>query len=330
MNKQPKTTYIFGAGASFHAGYPFVRTMGSQLLAWMRTPRPTSYFDYIGSADFLETRFGDDIENLFNCMQAEISRRQPGYSLLATVHRPCLIEAMRQWFADIHRQQTAAAYEGFAVHVVQPGDTIVTFNYDVSLDSKLRQSGKWAIGDGYGFRVEGLPMGSKVKLLKLHGSIHWLAPLFGGRPSGTISPSGPFGSRPVFGTDDLTALGYSGFSDPCFKRPSAAALPLILPINRKQFYFDTNLGRQWETFWSRMWRSAKRALQKSERIVICGYGMYPIDCRGRNLLLKGRLEGEIEVCCGSESTRIVQELRDEGLAAHEAEQTYFEQWVSAQ
>ena len=48
-----------------------------------------------------------------------------------------------------------------------PGDTVITFNYDVSLDSKLRQSGKWAIGDGYGFRVEGLPTGSTVRLLKM-------------------------------------------------------------------------------------------------------------------------------------------------------------------
>lgn len=79
-----------------------------------------------------------------------------------------------------------------------------------------------------------------------------------------------------------------------------------------------------------MWRSAKRALQTSERIVVCGYGMYPIDRRGRNLLLRGKLEGDIEICCGSNSTRIVQELRDRGRRVREAEQTYFEQWVSAQ
>ena len=87
---------------------------------------------------------------------------------------------------------------------------------------------------------------------------------------------------------------------------------------------------QWERFWSRMWRSAKRTLQSSERIVVCGYGMYPIDRRGRNLLLKGALAGDIEVCCGGESPRIVQELRDHGRRVRQADQTYFEQWVSAQ
>jgi hypothetical protein len=330
MGKQGRTTFVLGAGASAHAGYPFVKTMGTQLLAWMRMPRDTVYFNFAESADFLEERFGANIENLFNGVQMEIDARQPGYSDFANVYRPCLTEAMRQWFADIHRQQPALAYERFATEVVEPGDRVITFNYDVSLDSKLRQSGKWDVGDGYGFRVQGLPTGSTVKILKLHGSINWLAILFGGMQSGIVPATGPMGLRPVFGTDDLAALGYIGLSDACFTRPSAAVRPLVLPTYKKQFFFDTNLGRQWEGFWSQRWRSAKRALESSARIVVCGYGMYPIDRRGRNLLLKGTLAGDVEVCCGGESARIVQELRDHGRRARQGDQIYFEEWVSAQ
>lgn len=99
---------------------------------------------------------------------------------------------------------------------------------------------------------------------------------------------------------------------------------------RSSSFFDTNLGRQWEGFWSHRWRSAKRALESSARIVVCGYGMYPIDRRGRNLLLKGTLAGDVEVCCGGESARIVQELRDHGRRARQGDQIYFEEWVSAQ
>jgi hypothetical protein len=69
VGKQHRTTYILGAGASAHAGYPFVRTMGAQLLAWMRLPRETLYYDFAESAGFLEERFGDSIENLFNGLQ---------------------------------------------------------------------------------------------------------------------------------------------------------------------------------------------------------------------------------------------------------------------
>lgn len=201
--------------------------MGAQLLEWMRVPRDTFSFNFAESADFLEERFGDNIEDLFNGVQMEIDGRQPGYSVFADFYRPCLIEAMRQWFADIHRLEPALAYERFAAEVVKPGDTVITFNYDISLDSKMRRSEKWAIGDGYGFRVESLPTGSTVRILKLHGSINWLAILFGGMPSGIIPASGPFGSRPVFGTDDLTALGYPGLTDPRFTRPSGAIQPLV-------------------------------------------------------------------------------------------------------
>jgi hypothetical protein len=257
-------------------------------------------------------------------VQAEINKRNIGYGVLVNFHRTCLIEAMRQWFADIHRQHPAASYEAFASQIVKPGDEIITFNYDLSLDSKMRQSGKWSIGDGYGFAAEGLPTGSTVKILKLHGTINWLAAMFVGAGGGV------FGKRPVFTDPDLTALGYLNLSDSLFPRPfSAACPPLVLPTNRKQFFFDTNLGREWDWFWDRLWRAARRAVRTSERIVICGYGMYPVDRRGCNLLLKSDLAGDVEVCCGGESARIVQQLRDHGRRAYQAGQTKFEDWVSA-
>jgi len=68
----------------------------------------------------------------------------------------------------------------------------------------------------------------------------------------------------------------------------------------------------------------------SEKIAICGYGMYPIDRRGCNLLLKGELVGDIEVCCGADSGRIVEQLRQHGRKANHAKQVFFEDWVSAQ
>lgn len=63
---------------------------------------------------------------------------------------------------------------------------------------------------------------------------------------------------------------------------------------------------------------------------MCGYGMYPIDRRGCNLLLSGDVAAEIEVCSGGESARIAQQLRERGRNARVAEQTHFEDWVSSQ
>jgi hypothetical protein len=308
--------------------------MGGQLLMWMREQQPCGWFDFADSADFLEQQFGNNIEDLFNGVQREIDARRPGYSLYADVHRPCLIAATREWFAHINRTVPAAIYELFASEVVSAGDHIVTFNYDVALDSKLRAAGKWNVGDGYGFAAEGLSTGSTVKILKLHGSINWFAVLFGGLTSGQMAriSGGALGSRPAFPNDDLAALGYSPeVQDPVFPRTGAAVIPpLILPTSRKQFFFQSNLGREWEWFWDRLWRAARRAVRTSDRVVICGYGMYPIDRRGCNLLLSGEIAGEIEVCCGTDSARIVQELRNRGRHTRIADQILFQDWVKAQ
>jgi hypothetical protein len=66
MDNISSTTFVIGAGASLHAGYPFVKSMGAELLAWMRLPREAVYLDFANTADFIEEEFGDNIERIFN------------------------------------------------------------------------------------------------------------------------------------------------------------------------------------------------------------------------------------------------------------------------
>jgi hypothetical protein len=147
-----------------------------------------------------------------NGMEQVIGRGTTERVLIANCYKPAFIQAMREWFAEIHQNNHAAAYREFAERIVQPGDSVITFNYDVALDAKLREARKWEIGDGYGFKVEGLPSHSPVNVLKVHGSMNWLALLFGG-------------SRPAFTDDTLTALGYEGLVDPWNPRGGSTAIP---------------------------------------------------------------------------------------------------------
>ena len=306
--------------------------MGIGLLQWMRSFNSQPDSIYPETAAWLNNRFGENIEAIFNGLDGMIRRGGVDRAISANVHKPALVQAMREWFDHIHRSNSAHAYGEFASRIVQPGDRVVSFNYDVSLDAKLRESGKWDVGDGYGFAAEGFPRGSTVKLLKLHGSINWWAVLFGGRASGcfSLSSRGATGYRPVLTPSDLESLGYSGLIDPLYPSNTPATVPpMIFPTNRKQFFFATSLGREWKGFWDRLWRAAHRLVRSSDRVVICGYGMFPIDRRGCNLLLTGELPAEIEVCSASESERIVRQLRDHGRNARSARQGYFEDWVSA-
>ena len=74
MSSQGGTTFILGAGASLHAGYPFVASMGAHLFEWMRRPREAIFFDFAECADALEERFGNNIEGVLKGIDAEIKR----------------------------------------------------------------------------------------------------------------------------------------------------------------------------------------------------------------------------------------------------------------
>ena len=332
-----KTTYVMGAGASKDAGYPLARAMGSDLFGWMEKHKPNG--DFHAAATALKKMFGlgDDIEVLLTKIDEFLSRataeQWQARERLANHYKPALIEALRQWFIEI-RQRPADSYEQFAEGIVQDGDSIISFNYDVALDRQLKRAGLWKLGDGYGFEVEGFETGSQVVLLKLHGSINWLASLFGGVTSGpfAVQRDRAMGDRPVFCELEIDFLGYENEADCKFPRGGTAGLvPLILPTACKKFYFETNLGRQWEGFWNSLWNRAANALAGSRRIVICGYSLLPVDKRACELLLTNKSTScRIEVCCGNDSESIVQRLQAAGHDAHTTDKQYFGEWVQHQ
>lgn len=325
-----KTTYVMGAGASKDAGYPLARAMGSDLFRWMNEHEPVGIYDFQKTAKVIKEMFGsdDDIEILLTKID-----ELPEQRALAADLRNALIEALRQWFIQI-RQRPADSYELFTQGIVQDGDSIISFNYDVALDRQLKRAGLWKLGDGYGFEVEGFETGSQVDLLKLHGSINWLASLFGGVTSGPFAVQGDraMGNRPVFCDLEIGFLGYENEADRKFPRAGTAGLvPLILPTACKKFYFETNLGRQWEGFWNSLWNRAANALAGSKRIVICGYSLLPVDKRACELLLTNKSTScRIEVCCGNDSENIVQRLQAAGHDAHTTGKQYFGEWVKHQ
>ncbi len=335
-----KTTYVLGAGASRHIGYPFAQDMGKELFKWMGEHRD-SPIDYPGAVKLTEQLFGEteDFEGLLTILQKCIEEFEDGTAeqrqirtLIGNSILPPLTHAIREWFGEIQRRPSEP-YRTFARRVVTQGDFIVTFNYDVSLDSELRSSGNWHLGDGYGFPVEGFPEGSPVVLFKLHGSTNWLAPLFGGRRGASaVGNSGALGARPVIPDNEIEYLGYQGVVDKAFPRCGTPALPvMILPTRAKEFFFDTNLGREWEDFWDCLWEKAGDALEQSDRVCICGYSLQTVDQRAFQLLTtRGRKDSEVQVCCGGDTRRVADLFRGLGYKqTFEAAPRLFEEWVAA-
>jgi hypothetical protein len=103
---------------------------------------------------------------------------------------------------------------------------------------------------------------------------------------------------------------------------------MILPARCKQFFVETSLGRRHERFWDGLWSQAAEALKYSEKVVICGYSVPEYDQRACDLLLKGNYLASIEVCCGEDTERVVEKLRERGRNAHGANEHKFDGWLN--
>jgi len=318
--------------------------MAAKLLQWMKRPTrdPSSYAArYPSVARFLEESFSpiENVEDLVTAIQTLIQDYENGTqeqraqrSRVASAYG-VLQNAVRDWFGEIQRGTAldSPAYRDFAANIVAPGDCIITFNYDVSLERELRRAGKFEIGDGYGFTMEGLPGETKTRVLKLHGSTSWLALLFGGSTGFSSFQPGSTLSRPVIGTNELSFLEYTDVVDPRFRSGGAALPVMIFPARSKDFYFDVNTGTEYVGFWDELWEEAKAALQSTSRVVICGYSLSEVDKRAREMLLNApKKAAEIVVASGVPDTeRIVKAYRDAGYTkVAAADEILFHNWVS--
>jgi hypothetical protein len=169
------TVYVFGAGASFDAGYPLCSALGSKLLAFMCE----SINPWIRAAgEFFQDRFGEspNLEDMITAIESRIESLKGSSDLSGRTergrfanHRGSLAAALREFFGTI-RSERSGSYSIFARSIVRRRDTIVTFNYDDALDRELRSFGIWNVSSGYGFPFGSEEEPSQVVLLKLHGS----------------------------------------------------------------------------------------------------------------------------------------------------------------
>lgn len=333
-------TYIFGAGASKHAGYPLASSLGKELQEWLSRRANPSPGD-LNLQEFLSTlpvdiNFEDELEKfqlLIGLDETTLSPEQRRERATVAQHMSHLKTVLRAWFSELGGSN-ANAYRDFSKRIVKAGDAIITFNYDVAIELVLRKQNLWELSDGYGFQIQGFLHRSPIEILKLHGSVSWLAIPFGGqRGFFQFNPGSTLGSRPVITPYDCKAFGYTDRTDPEWPENRAAAIsPLILPARSKQFFFQTSSGIEWTEFWDKLWEKASEKLKASDHIFICGYSLPTADERARELLFTSiNKDTKVEVSCGNDSSRIVDELKSRGISkAHISRKTLFEEWVASQ
>jgi hypothetical protein len=335
-------TFIFGAGASLHAGYPLASDLWREMERWTRgtfaeqhafreaVETMNAEFDLSKSLELVLT----DLDSRIDSILAKPRRTREECDAKAKfvdILRPA-VKAMIPAYFDSLRQTPAELYRLFANDVLMPGDAVITFNYDMAVDRELRRAGKWSIGEGYGFGIGGpFLRDSPCKLLKLHGSVNWLGQLFQGRSGfGQVDPLDlSLGQRPIIDRSSFEYLGYTNMSDPLQGCNGPVVQSLIMPTANKRFFQETSSGRQWESFWDGLWCQAGKALRASNEVYLIGYSIPEFDVRAREMLVASVETAAIKVCCRRATGNVIDSLKRLVHAeVQPACATDFEGWIS--
>jgi hypothetical protein len=112
--------------------------------------------------------------------------------------------------------------------------------------------------------------------------------------------------------------------------PGGGGFPsIILPGRTKVFHYSTSFGPEHKEFFDFLWSQAAHALKRTDRLVLCGYSLLPVDERACDLLLKvPSRAAEVTVVSGSQGQRIAKQFKEAGFGnVNTYENGYFESWV---
>jgi hypothetical protein len=215
---------------------------------------------------------------------------------------------------------------------VQPGDVVVTFNYDATLERVLLEQGKWMPSEGYGLgcitlvprgnKPHCLPSaGSAVPILHLHGSFGWYT---------NFSPSHASGTYISLSTEFLGGLGIEAEDvtwndNPARSNPSHVDPIVIHP----SFFKDYNDWAQYGAL-PELWRKAAEALRAANRIYVVGYSLPPADSAALTFLVTNSDRKKVTIVNNDKATciRLRQLLGPwQGLVLNLGPLIDFEKWV---
>jgi hypothetical protein len=326
------TSYVLGAGASRHAGYPLCSELWPHITDYAtKTPTRREFQEAIDTIVRLNGPV-NDAEAVFT----NLSLGQAAFAAVAQGERRRLARVIRCCIADSFDEiagdgQRRGCYSALASKLAA-GDAVVTFNYDVALEIEVIRAGKFRVRDGYG----GLQSccdepGSDVKLFKLHGSTNWIGEVLGPR-LGSLSAGGPHLLGPCVDNRRSLLPGYPAavLDGRVRGRMTDQSVTMILPTYAKRFGVETSLGDEWEDFYEDMWTQADEALSRSDRVVIIGYSMPQADELARRLLLGCVNKGVIlTVCCGEGTRKLERKFCDAGFTnVHHLDNPTFEGFLA--
>ncbi|MBM7855887.1 hypothetical protein JOC37_002309 [Desulfohalotomaculum tongense] len=167
---------------------------------------------------------------------------------------------------------------------LQPGDVVISFNYELLMDNALMATKSWYPGDGYGVKCNLLSSevftadnSSAVHLLKLHGSLNWLYCTRCRQLFTAVETAGE-NIRFICNHSSRVLCTHMGCRHPL--------IPIIIPPTMMKNYDSM-------PFTQKLWRLARTALANAHHIIIIGYSLPPTDFRTKWLFRKAMHESTV-------------------------------------
>jgi len=284
------TVYILGAGssASFDRSYsgircPTAKNFFSVADTVLKSMPGNGLAGYKNIVSFLEKYFslpiskvekaGLDMQDVLTFLDLELE-----YS--DSVEEMDLLTSARNEFMDLltlifNRVLVGppCPYHTALASSLAEGDTIISFNYDLLMDSAMNKSPYWAPETGYGFNAATADAGiitpglqSKTYLLKPHGSFNWMVCKNCGKVY-VLSPD-----------QSTITVQCSSFKTTEGKQTQHTMERLIIPPSIKKDVHGNILQQ--------IWIKALEYLKIARRIVIIGYSLPATDFMVKRLLYR--------------------------------------------
>jgi len=206
--------------------------------------------------------------------------------------------------------------------LIEPHDTIITFNYDILLEQVLWQNGVWNPVDGYGIgkihhreEIHSSLKESKVTVIKLHGSVNWSTPSWSGGEI-EILTTHPLTNEPLF--DALNVASKRPIPKWKYIFNSHVILPTFLKTAR----------HRWELH---MIRLAAQALSKADEIFILGYSFPEADAMANFVFAQVRSDVQIRIINLEQPRELANRFIERfGVISNNIiyEQSYIEDWIT--
>lgn len=303
-----KKAYIIGAGFTKAWNPKHAPVMDDFFKIATENGVLNKYDDDKKLTEFINGYFGDintaNLESIATYLKTELFPEGAYFKAFQEFLYHRLLLVIQEVLENIHKnpanEEINQLYSEFAKNIKSENSNIVTFNYDLLIDYLLEKNANWVASSGYGIyfdvfdnieepdyedKIRHRLYGSKITLLKLHGSLNWCTPLI---PEPNSNPKIYCTSHFVESIDNFEQPGIFQFAS----GTTNYLFPFIIP----PLLDKSILGHQ--QFLQSIWYCARDILSKSDDIDIIGYSFPSSDFATESLIRKSNFNHYIQTGTG--------------------------------